>query len=149
MAYNRGPGLPWVKDHIWPEALTKYKPPDESTGFGTRTAIEYTLNVQQNAGIALRKWAWTAQRINAGQNGICEIPSHADDSPIGGEDADPYQICITPGNDGILNTTKTSSTIDDEVTTFVFVYSEKEWFEGNEWHWKLNQCALLSGGCSN
>ena len=172
MAYNRGSNLPWVKDHIWPEALKKYETPTANTphaGEGlTRWAIRYTLTVQQAANISLKSWLWTAQRIHAGADGRCDTTkaNGSDDEQImtPGTQGVPNQICITPGGNGILETTigvniattptptptSTPTPIpDDVIQTFDFVYKEEEWLAGKSWHEKLQACALLTNGCPN
>jgi peptidoglycan hydrolase-like protein with peptidoglycan-binding domain len=59
MAYNRGSSLGEFTTLTWPEFLKAFDPPPPGAGFGTSTAMNYTLAIQNNAGVALRTWTWT------------------------------------------------------------------------------------------
>ena len=142
MAYNNGPGLPWVKYHTWPEALVEYNPPTTSTKPGTRTAIEYTLSIQNSAGVPLETWTWSAQRINTGTNGKCETTATGDDVQVIelNQEGSPSQVCISPGENGVIDTTAGG---DDQVAEFQFTYSENEWLSGSKtWTEKMLEEAL-------
>ena len=59
MAYNRGSGLGEFSTRIWPDFLRLNLPPVAGTPFGTRTAIEYCLTIQHDAGVTPKIWTWT------------------------------------------------------------------------------------------
>lgn len=123
----------------WPELLREVIPPDANTPKDNankiRNGINYVLSAKRRAGIPLRSWTWTAQRIvSTTGSGTCQITAAAGDEQVvesGAPVTAVNQILISPGGDGVLNTNLTPEQLQQagaQVEEFSFTYSEEDWW---------------------
>ena len=140
MAYNRGPNLGAFRTDPWPVMLKENIPPDATTGFGTRTAIGYSLQIQSSAGMGDVCWEWTDRVIDTGINGVCDtapfvVPPDQVLAPLFPPPIPPppmiFEPCVAAGTIGEEMLSVPLG--DDQYTEFTIRYCVSDWLAGRSW----------------
>ncbi|MEP7012842.1 MAG: DNRLRE domain-containing protein [Acidobacteriota bacterium] len=149
MAYNRGSSDSAALREPWSDMLRNYDPPLANTPFGRRTAMNYALEIERNAGIGLRCFNWMEKVITTGPDDKCDTPRTGADVSVPNLQTGVHdQVCLYAGIQTInlgggqsRSIANLAATPDpkDHLTTWSYSYCEQEWLGLVNWPTRRQQ----------